>query len=122
MIFKENNKAIFMQIADRMCDKILTGTLQPQSRVPSVRAYAAEIEVNANTVMRAYDHMSAKGYLYNKRGIGYFVTDDAPDKIRADRRNSLIGTELTDMFEQLRMLGITPNELQSMYSKHLQKK
>ena len=64
MLFQENNKAIYLQIADNVCDNVLSGTLPPGSRIPSVREYAADIEVNANTVMRAYDYLASRDIIY----------------------------------------------------------
>ena len=60
MNFKDN-KAIYLQIADRIGDQILAGHLTPDGKVPSVRELAAEIEVNANTVARTYDHLQQNG-------------------------------------------------------------
>ena len=54
MRFKDN-KAIYLQIADFICDDILQGKLLEDERIPSVREYAATVEVNANTCARAYD-------------------------------------------------------------------
>ena len=54
MNFKES-KAIYLQIADRICDEVLLGQYREEERIPSVREYAAVVEVNANTVMRSYD-------------------------------------------------------------------
>ena len=56
MNFKES-KAIYLQIADRICDEVLLGQYQEEERIPSVREYAAVVEVNANTVMRSYDYL-----------------------------------------------------------------
>ena len=56
MIFKES-KPIYLQIADRICDEILQGTYGEGERIPSVREYAALVEVNANTAMRAFDFL-----------------------------------------------------------------
>ena len=52
MNFKES-KAIYLQIADRICDEILLGQFAEEERIPSVREYATIVEVNANTVMRS---------------------------------------------------------------------
>ena len=65
-----SNKAIYLQIADTVCDKILAGELKPEDRIPSVREYGATIGVNPNTVMRTYEKLTAEGVIYNKRGIG----------------------------------------------------
>ena len=78
MNFKDN-KAIYLQIADRIGDQILSGALTPEGKVPSVRELAAEIEVNANTVARTYDHLQQNGVIYTKRGLGYFVSPDAQE-------------------------------------------
>ena len=57
MKFKES-KSIYLQIADRICDEILQGQYTEEERIPSVREYAATVEVNANTVVRTYDSVS----------------------------------------------------------------
>ena len=54
MKFKES-KPIYLQIADRICDELLQGLYQEEERIPSVREYAATVEVNANTVVRTFD-------------------------------------------------------------------
>ena len=93
MNFKDN-KAIYLQIADRIGNQILSGTLTPDGKVPSVRELAAEIEVNANTVARTYDHLQQSGVIYTKRGLGYFVSPDAKEKIVALRREQLMQGEM----------------------------
>jgi DNA-binding transcriptional regulator YhcF (GntR family) len=76
MNFKES-KAIYLQIADRICDEILLGQFAEEERIPSVREYATVVEVNANTVMRSFDYLQSQNIIYNKRGIGYFVATGA---------------------------------------------
>ena len=81
MNFKES-KAIYLQIADRICDEILLGQFGEEERIPSVREYAAIVEVNANTVMRSFDYLQSQNIIYNKRGyffeggIGLFFQAD----------------------------------------------
>lgn len=118
MNFKDN-KAIYLQIADRIGDQILSGTLTPEGKVPSVRELAAEIEVNANTVARTYDHLQQNGIIYTKRGLGYFVSPDAKDKIVASRRDLLMQGEMDYFLGQLKAVGITPAELQDLYNDYL---
>lgn len=116
MLFQENNKAIYLQIADSICDGILAGSLPPEGRIPSVREYAAQVEVNANTVMRSYDYLSSLGIIFNKRGIGYFIAPDAPELVRRTRRRELLDTEMPTLFRKLHLLGITPVELAELYT------
>ena len=64
MNFKES-KAIYLQIADRICDEILLGQYQEEERIPSVREYAAMVEVNANTAMRSFDYLHKISFTIN---------------------------------------------------------
>ena len=118
MNFKDN-KAIYLQIADRIGDQILSGALTPDGKVPSVRELAAEIEVNANTVARTYDHLQQNGIIYTKRGLGYFVCPDARDQIVARRRSQLMQGEMDYFLGQLKAVGITPAELTQLYNNYL---
>ena len=118
MNFKDN-KAIYLQIADRIGDQILSGKLMPEGKVPSVRELAAEIEVNANTVARTYDHLQQNGIIFTKRGLGYFVSADAKDKIIASRRDLLMQGELDYFLGQLKAVGLTPAELQDLDNDYL---
>ena len=70
----DSNKPIFLQIADSFHEKILSGELNPGDRIMSVRELGGELGVNPNTVMRSYEKMTASGIIYNKRGIGYFIS------------------------------------------------
>ena len=72
MKFKES-KSIYLQIADRICDEILQGQYREEERIPSVREYAATVEVNANTVVRSFDYLQTQEIIYNKRGLGYSI-------------------------------------------------
>lgn len=121
MIFKENNKAIYLQIADMICDQVLAGTLSAGQRIPSVREYASTLEVNANTVMRSYDYLESLGVIYNRRGVGFFIADDAGRIVADLRRSTFLDDELGDYFRRLGLLGVTPQELSIMYENYLKK-
>ncbi len=119
MKFKENNKAIYLQIADKLCDDVLTGATLPGARIPSVREYAATLEVNANTVMRSYEYLERLGVIFNRRGIGFFIADTAREVITAMRRETFIKGEVPYFFHQLSLLGVSPDELKTMFETYL---
>lgn len=121
MQFDQNNKAIYLQIADRISDGIMRGTFAEESRLPSVRDYAADAEVNANTVMRAYERLASDGLIYNKRGIGFFVAPDARVKIIRARGADLIDNKLDALFSLMMHLGVTPDDLRREYAFYLEK-
>ena len=101
-----NDKAIYIQMADRLCDDILAGTYSDDDRVPSVREYAVSLEVNTNTAVKAYDQLARDGIIYNCRGLGYFVTPGARDSIMQARRKAFLDTTLPSLFRDMRLLGI----------------
>ena len=115
MNFKEN-KAIYLQIAERICDMILLGEYKEEERVPSVREYATIVEVNFNTVMRSFDHLQSSEIIFNRRGIGYFVAEGAGEKIRSMRKESFLQGEINDFFKQIYMLEISMQEIVEMYN------
>lgn len=120
MNFKES-KAIYLQIADRICDEVLLGQYAEEARIPSVREYAAMVEVNANTAMRSFDYLQSQDIIYNKRGIGYFVAAGARGLILSLRRETFLKDELEQMFRQLYTLGVSDGELTAMYREFIKK-
>lgn len=120
MDFRET-KAIYLQIADRICDEVLVGKFAEDSRIPSVREYAAVVEVNANTVMRSFDQLQSQGIIYNKRGIGYFVSAGARGLILSLRKEYFLKEEVDYFFKQIFTLGISAKELADMYQEFIKK-
>lgn len=116
MKFKET-KSIYQQIADRLCDEIQQGSYREEERIPSVREYAATVEVNANTVVRSYDQLQGQEIIYNKRGIGYFVATGAAERIKNIRRETFLNEELPEFFGTVNSLGITLKEIEELYRK-----
>ena len=119
MQFKEN-QTIYLQIAERISDEILLGHYDIGARIPSVREYAALVEVNANTVMRSYEFLQTQGIIFNKRGIGFFVSPDAKHKIKEYRRGEFLRNELPRFFMQLYTLHIPMDEIDSMYREFIE--
>lgn len=107
----DSNKAIYLQICDAICERILNKELLPDERIPSVREYGAEIGVNPNTVMRSYEKLTYDGIIYNKRGIGYFTSTDAVERILDIQKKDFMENELPAILRKIRLLGIDPKEI-----------
>ncbi|WP_028908831.1 GntR family transcriptional regulator [Prevotella sp. AGR2160] len=116
MSFK-NDKAIYLQMAERLCDDILAGKYKSDERIPSVREYAVMLEVNTNTAVKAYDELSREGIIYNRRGLGYFVASDAAERIHGHRREAFFKEMLPDVFRQMTLLGIDIEEIEERWIK-----
>ena len=105
------NKSIYLQICDVICERILSGDLEPGSRIPSVREYGAEIGVNPNTIMRSYEKLTSEGIIYNKRGIGYFISEEAPKIVLETQKEDFLKNELPQILKRMKLLGIAPKEV-----------
>ena len=110
MVFS-NDKAIYIQMADRLCDEILAGTYSEDGRIPSVREYAVMLEVNTNTAVKAYEALARDGIIYNRRGLGYFVSQGARESIMESRRREFVENTLPEVFRNMRLLGIDIGEV-----------
>lgn len=116
MDFKQQ-KAIYMQIADYILDNILAERLQTGDRVQSVREMASTVQVNPNTVVRTYNYLQDEGIIFNQRGIGYFVSDDAYEKTRQLKKENFTKHHLPEVFKMMRLLQIDFEDLKEIYHK-----
>lgn len=105
-----SNKSIYLQICDNICEQILSGELVPEARIASVREYGADIGVNPNTVMRSYEKLTNEGIIYNRRGIGYFISADARETVLKTQRKEFIENELPLIIKRMKLLGLNPEE------------
>ena len=71
----KDRRPLYEQVAERFKELILTGVLQPDEKIPSVRSMAIELSVTPNTIQRAYSELEKAGYIYTVTGRGNFVSD-----------------------------------------------
>ena len=114
MEFK-NIKVIFLQIADNISEKVMEGIYPPGEKIPSVRDLASEMGVNPNTVMRTYSELQSRGIIDNKRGVGYYVSNQAVDIILQWKRKEFFDNDLPLIVKQTKILNITFEELKPYF-------
>jgi len=114
MEFKENS-AIYIQIAEYVCEQILLKKWALGDKIISIRDLAIQIEVNPNTVQRAYDFLQQRDIITNKRGIGYFIEEDALERILSFRREQFIEHELPVFMRNIFLLKIDFKEIKSLF-------
>jgi DNA-binding transcriptional regulator YhcF (GntR family) len=107
----QNGKSIFLQIADSITDKVISGELPAGEKIPSVRELAAEMGVNPNTIMRTYGELQTMNIIENQRGIGYFVLDNAQEIILQGKKQEFFNKVLPEFIRQAQVLGISPEVL-----------
>ena len=114
MEFKET-PAIYIQIAQYVCEQILLKKWKLGDKLVSIRDLAVTMEVNPNTVQRAYDFLQQRNIIINKRGIGYFIEDDAMERILSFRREQFIENELPVFMRNIYLLKIDFKEIKSQF-------
>lgn len=106
-----NNKSIYLQIAEGIRDRVVNGEYPAGEKIPSVRELAAEMGVNPNTVMRTYNELQALNIIDNKRGIGYFVNPKARTVILRSKKDTFFKQVFPEFIRQAKLLDITADEL-----------
>ena len=99
-------KGIYLQIADRMRERILRGEWKTGERIPSIRELAIELGVNPNTVTKSYQKLLDRELISNQRGRGYFVSENAAERALQEMREEFMRDELPRIVGAMRLLGI----------------
>ena len=109
-----NRMPIHEQMTEKITHLVLSGALEPQSPLPSVREMAAELGVNPNTVQRAYGELERIGVTYSVNGKGRFVTDDVEKvrRLKIEEEKKLFA----DAVKKLKELGAEKSEMEKWLS------
>ncbi len=108
--------SIYEQIANSIQENIIDEVWQAGDRIPSVRETAGKIQVNPNTVMRTYSLLQEEGIIFNKRGIGFFIADDAIQKTIRMQKDKFNTQMLPEFFKMIDKLKINFDELKDSYN------
>jgi DNA-binding transcriptional regulator YhcF (GntR family) len=114
MDFKET-PAIYIQIAEYVCEQILLKKWNLGDKIISIRDLAVTMEVNPNTVQRAYDFLQQREIITNRRGIGYFIEEEAMERILSFRREQFMENELPVFMRNIYLLKIDFKEIKSLF-------
>ena len=101
-------RPIYEQVRDGLRKLMVTGVMQEGEKLPSVRALAANLAINPNTIQKAYEALEAEGYVYSVAGKGSFVAPQTG--VDVGHRKQLIEQWHT-LTRELLYLGINPEEL-----------
>jgi len=108
----EDQKAIYLQISDWMEEQILTKKWQ--ERIPAIRELAGDFKVNPNTVARSYAHLESQGIITTQRGVGYFVENDATEKILKQRRQYFLTKTAPEFLRMMELLGVSFEDIKKI--------
>lgn len=103
----DDRSPIYRQIASRIKADVLSGALKGDDQVMSTTQYATYYRINPATAAKAFQQLVDEGVLYKKRGIGMFVSPDARDTLRAQRRETFFAEVVEPMIAEARAIGIS---------------
>ena len=103
-----DSRPIYEQIKDGLRKLIVTGAMQPDEKLPSVRALAQQLSINPNTIQRAYNELESEGYIYSIPGKGSFASGDSGAE--EARKQELMG-KVREMVTELKYLGVSEEDL-----------
>ena len=115
-----DGQAIYLQIVEYVCEQILLKQWPPGNKIISIRDLAVSMEVNPNTVQRAYELLQQREIITNKRGVGYFVDESAIDKVITFRKEQFIENELSVFFRNMYLLNIPVEEIKARYEQFIE--
>ena len=106
-----DSRPIYEQIKDELRKLIVSRAIATDEKLPSVRALAAQLAINPNTIQRAYNELETEGYIYSVPGKGSFAAGN--DAAGARRRAELL-KQARDLLRELRYLGVSQEELAAL--------
>src|SRR5579859_4740685 len=110
----DDTRPIFVQVAERIEEDILAGTLAEEDQVPSTNQFAALYQINPATAAKGVNQLVDQGILYKKRGLGMYVTTGARVRLLAKRREQFYEQYVVTMLQEAEKLGITQEQLADM--------
>lgn len=112
-----DKRPIYEQITERLQNLMLSGGLEPDSQLPSVRQLAMDLALNPNTIQRAYTELERSGYIYSVKGRGNFVRDH---KTLSNLKKQQLHARLRESVLACRMAGMRDDEIRSEFDKVLE--
>ena len=102
---------IYTQIVEQVKQQVISGELEPEDQLPTVRALALELRVNFNTVARAYRLLDEAGIISTQQGRGTYILDVPPPERTDKLRRQALEALTRDYLNEARRLGCSPDEI-----------
>jgi len=110
----DENRPIFLQIAERIEGDILAGRLAEEEQVPSTNQFAALYQINPATAAKGVNLLVDQGMLYKKRGVGMFVAAGSRERLMEKRRELFFEQYVVAMLREAKQLGIEEEQVIAM--------
>lgn len=108
-IDNNSNVPIYEQIYQQLLEYIITGLMQPDDKLPSVREMSSKIHINPNTVVKAYRLLEEQGFIYSVAGKGSFVSSKQNEQVKLFEQQ--LQTLSKEIVSKSKYLGLSFDEL-----------
>ncbi len=109
----KSRTSIYEQIVDNIKELILSGVLQAEEKLPSVRELSRTLTVNPNTIQKAYRELEYQGFVYTVSGLGTFVAEK--DEGKPDpKRLEAVREEAKRLVMEMVFIGMSENEIRKL--------
>lgn len=116
-ISQTSNLAIYEQIVMQMKNEILSGVLQPNEAIPSIRTLAAELEVSVITTKRAYEELEKENLIRSVPGKGFYVCDANKNYLK-EKQYVVIEHNLEELIKVCKDAGMTREEFEAIVDEY----
>jgi DNA-binding transcriptional regulator YhcF (GntR family) len=113
----DENRPIFVQIAERIENDIIAGELPEEAQVPSTNQFASFYQINPATAGKGVNLLVDQGILYKKRGMGMFVATGSRERLMEKRRELFFEHYVVAMLREAKRLGIEEEQVIAMIQK-----
>ena len=110
----DQEKPIFIQIAEGIEDGILTGAFPEESQIPSITEFSVKYKINPATALKGINLLVDEGIIFKRRGVGMFVTKGAVAKLKKKRQNQFYDNYISRLVDEAKRLNITSDEIIAM--------
>ncbi len=115
----DENRPIFVQIAERIENDIIAGELAEEIQVPSTNQFASFYQINPATAAKGVNLLVDQGMLYKKRGLGMYVALGARAKLLEKRREQFFEQYVMPLLQEAEKLGITTEQVIEMVQRRV---
>jgi DNA-binding transcriptional regulator YhcF (GntR family) len=110
----DNERPIFLQIKEGIEADILSGALKPDEQIPSNSQLVSFYQINPVTVLKGVNLLADEDIIYKKRGVGMFVSPEAPALLLKKYRAAFERQHLQPLIQTAKPLGINRDQLREM--------
>lgn len=107
----DEERPIFIQIAEGIEDAILSGAFKEESQIPSITDFSVNYRINPATALKGINILVEEGIIYKKRGVGMFVTKGAVEELKGKRKEEFFDNYIKNLVEEALRLGISKEEI-----------